>query len=125
MESFQKDIIFHISTSWKSNMLSILERRALIKSLNKMLKIANMRSISIQTHEWILANIVPIPTTKHKMIFGDIKISKFWTPPGPNNIYVFCFLCLEFLPPNKLHLRAFLIHNFPNTFWNMLEDPLF
>ena len=53
-----------------------------------------MRPISTRKHEWIVANMVPISTTKHKMTFGNLGIlviwgSIFWKarggPPKINN----------------------------------------
>ena len=42
------------------------------ESYNEMLRIMNLRSISIKKHEWFFANMVPISTTKHKVAIGEL-----------------------------------------------------
>ena len=57
---------------------------------NKILKILEMRPISIKKHEWTFVKMVPISTTKHKMTFGNLGTFiilgsiQIWNPEGDN-----------------------------------------
>ena len=84
MGTSQKILFPHISTLWKSMCCQFRKGRAPTnpeEAYNWILKSFDMRSISIEKHEWILANMLPIPTTSHILIFAISKFLKFWTPP--------------------------------------------
>ena len=55
-------------------MLSILEKTGTEhneETSNEMVRILDMKPISIKKHEWTFANMVPISITKHRMIFWE------------------------------------------------------
>ena len=84
-------------------------------------------------HEKTLENIRKI--AKHvsvKSYFSYLNFLEFRTnpkygPPDPANQNKYCcFLCLEFSPPKKGLVSPIVFDGFSqNTFWDILEDPLF
>ena len=93
------------------------------ESFNEMLKVLDMRSISIKKHEWSLANMLPMSITTHKMFLVISNIPNF------GHHITICFELVVsdsgFIPPDTNASPSGFNKNLQSTFWNLFKSQKF